>query len=70
MAIVKYKFWENVTLKPLLSMAVVALFAFSVLLVLNPAVAAPNENTSGKAKDVTKFVFNNCHVFIPSQLYE
>lgn len=56
MAIVKYKFLENVTLKSFLSMAVVALFAFSVLLVLNPAVAAPNENASDKAIDVTKFV--------------
>jgi len=37
-------------------MAVVAVFTFTVLLVLNPAVAAPNENASDKAKDVTKFV--------------
>ena len=56
MGIVKYKFLENATLKPLLSIAVVALFALTVLLVLNPAVATPNENASDKAKDETKFV--------------
>ncbi len=55
MAIVKYKYQENGTLKQILSIAVVALFAFSVLLVLNPAVAAPNEKASEKAKVVTEF---------------
>jgi len=43
-------------LKPLLSIAVATLLVFTVLMVLTPALAAPNENASDKAKSKAGFI--------------
>ncbi|MEK0319059.1 MAG: matrixin family metalloprotease [Nitrosopumilus sp.] len=43
-------------MKPLLSIAVATLLVFTVLMVLTPALAAPNENASDKAKSKAGFI--------------
>jgi len=51
---IKYKNQKKYLLKPLFSIVVATLLVFTVLMVLTPALAAPNENASDKAKDRTK----------------
>ena len=53
---VKYKNQENCSLKPLLSIVVATLLVFTVMMVLTPALAAPNENASDKAKSKAGFI--------------
>ena len=53
---VKYKNRNLCSLKPLLSIAVATLLVFTVLMVLTPALAAPNENASDKAKSKAGFI--------------
>ena len=43
-------------MKPLLSIAVATLLVFTVMMVLTPALAAPNENASDKAKSKAGFI--------------
>jgi len=43
-------------LKPLLSIVVATMLVFTVLMVLTPALAAPNENASDKAKSKAGFI--------------
>jgi len=53
---VKYRNLKKCSLKPLLSIVVATLLVFSVLMVLTPALAAPNENASDKAKSKAGFI--------------
>ncbi len=53
---VKYKNWKLCLLKPLLSIVVATLLVFTVMMVLTPALAAPNENASDKAKSKVGFI--------------
>ena len=53
---VKYKKLNESSLKPLFSIVVATLLVFTVMMVLTPALAAPNENASDKAKSKAGFI--------------
>ena len=53
---VKYKNPKKCLLKPIFSIVVAILLVFTVMMVLTPALAAPNENASDKAKSRAGFI--------------